>query len=207
MNVFFLSVVVGKSAAADLDTGVQADGSAGSEGKAAALPPPSFGNLACSATQPIGALETKWDWTAMISGMKTGVLKASNIIMLIDTSQVANFQAQLRFCYNVLRLFQLSGSTVSVISYGSSPTVVLTVKAGASEGELKTMLAGIKAKAETTVNCGQALQTARTSFFAKLKKNLRSLMFVVARSNSADDVYKAVEQLKGAQLIISAVGM
>ena len=142
----------------------------------------------------------------MISGMKAGSIKPANVIMLIDISQEVNFEAQIRFCFNVLRLFQLSGSSFSVITYGSSANVIAAAKTISSEGDLKAMLAAIKAKQEKTVNCGQALKMARTSFFAKLKKNMKTSMFVVSRMKSADDVYKAVEQLKGAQLTICGAG-
>lgn len=171
----------------------------------ASLPPPSFGYVACSATQPIGALSVQWDWTGMIAGMRPQSLNAANVIMAIDISQGASFDAQIRFCYNTLRLFQ-AGSTFSILTYGSSATVVTTAQAISTEGQLKKILSGIKANPEKTVNCGQALKTARSSFFAKLKRNMRSVMFVVSRTKSEDDVYKAVEQLKGAQLTICGVG-
>ena len=142
----------------------------------------------------------------MISGMKVQSLNAANVIMAIDTSQTLNFEAQIRFCYNVLRLFKLAGSSFSILTYGSSATAVATAKTVSTEAQLKAVFVGIKAKAEKTVNCGQALKTARTSFFAKLKRNMKSVMFVVSRQRSNDDVYKAVEQLKGAQLTMCAVG-
>ena len=172
----------------------------------ATLPPPSFGNVACSATQPIGKLSLEWNWSTMISGIKAQSLNAANVIMLIDISKASNFAAQIRYCYNALALFKFPGSRFSIMTYGSSTTVVTTAKTVSTEAELKAIFVGIKAKAERTVNCGAALKTARTSFFAKLKQSMRSVMFVVSRTKSEDDVYKAVEQLKGAQLTISATG-
>ena len=133
-------------------------------------------------------------------------LKAANIIMAIDISQTASFDVQIRFCYNVIRLFQLSGSTVTIITYGSSATVLAKVKLVASEAELKTLLSGITVSAEDSVNCGQALKLAKSSTANQLKKGIKSVMFVVARSRSQDDVYKSVEQLKGAQISMCGVG-
>lgn len=205
LSIVFLTVS-GKSATAEIDTGVQPDGQSAAAGRVATLPPPSFGYIACSAAQPVGSLSVQWDWSKMISGMKPQSLNAANVIMAIDISKKVSFDAQIRFCYNTLSLFKFAGTTFSVITYGSSPNIVATAKTVSNEGQLKAMLAGIKAKPEKTVNCGQALKTARSSFFAKLKRNMRSAMFVVSRTKSTDDVYKAVEQLKGAQLSISAVG-
>eukprot|EP00794_Sanderia_malayensis_P016668 gene16668-18360_t len=199
--------VAGKSAAADSETGVQQDVSAGSVGRESVLPPASYGYLACSASQPMGSLQTKWDWSAMITSMKSGALKAANIIMAIDISQKASFEIQLRFCYNTLRLFQLSGSTVTIITYGSSASLVAKAKTVGAEAELKSLLTGISAKAEETVNCGKALKLVTSSVYSQLNKKLKTVMFVVARSRSEDDVYKAVEQLKGAQINMCGVGL
>ena len=207
MNSFkILFLVVGKSASAAVDTGVQPDGQSTTEGMVATLPAPSFGNVACSATQPMGTLSVEWNWSTLISGIKAQSLNAANVLMLIDTSKASHFAAQIRFCYNVLRLFKLTGSKFSIMTYGSSPAVVTTAQTVGNEAELKAILVGIKAKAEKTVNCGHALKTARTSFFAKLQQSMRSVMFVVSRTKSEDDVYKSVEQLKGAQLMISTTG-
>ena len=199
-------LVVGKSAAAEIDTGTQPDSQSTTAGMVATLPPPSFGYSACSATQPIGKLSVDWSWSSMVSAIKAQSLNAANVMMLIDISKTSNFEAQIRFCYNLLTLFKLTGSKFSIMTYGSSATVVATAKTVSSEAEIKAILVGIKAKAEETVNCGQALKTARTSFFAKLVQSMRSVMLLVSRTKSEDDVYKAVEQLKGAQLIISAIG-
>ncbi len=126
--------------------------------------------------------------------------------MAIDISQTASFDIQIRFCYNTLRLFTLSGSTVSIIRYGTAATLVAKAKKVADDNELKTMLTGIKAKAEEKVNCGKALKMATSGVYKALDKKLKTVMFVVARTRSEDDVYKAVEQLKGAQITMCGVG-
>ena len=95
---------------------------------------------------------------------------------------------------------------MTIITYGSSATVLAKVKLVASEAELKTLLSGITVSAEDSVNCGQALKLAKSSTANQLKKGIKSVMFVVARSRSQDDVYKSVEQLKGAQISMCGVG-
>lgn len=72
-------------------------------------------------------------------------MKAVNLIILVDTTKKENMDVLIRFIANVIGLFKLKETPVTLVSFGGEPNTVFNAKTFSNPNEVQEALKQVSA--------------------------------------------------------------
>ncbi|XP_065674605.1 uncharacterized protein LOC100200905 isoform X5 [Hydra vulgaris] len=157
-------------------------------------------------------LKLKWNWNNLLSKIKYGALKDANVVILIDVSTSDDLGIMRRFLFNIIKLFQESVSTFTVVGYSQSPNLVFGTRKFNSDVQIRRSLEKLESSSVKNQNCniGSALAYLKDVVYKKillLTTMNRIFGVLVSRSSSSDNILEYADSIKGAGITMVTIGI
>ncbi|XP_047146738.1 uncharacterized protein LOC100200905 isoform X2 [Hydra vulgaris] len=157
-------------------------------------------------------LKLKWNWNNLLSKIKYGALEGANVVILVDVSISEDLGIMRRFLFNIIKLFQESVSTFTVVGYSQSPNLVFGTRKFNSDVQIRRSLEKLESSFVKNQNCniGSSLAYLKDVVYKKimlLTTMNRIFGVLVSRSSSSDNILEYADSIKGAGITMVAIGI